>query len=98
MLYGLNENNYHLFQIHSLLATVKRLFSFLDKSDCVNLAIAPDVLATLVEKGQLHATDFRCLDLGSKQIVWKMFLSLAAAKLGGRQRRADFSLKLRSER
>ncbi len=77
---------------------MKRLFSFLDKADCVNLAIAPEVLAALVEKGQLHATDFRCLDLGSKQIVWKMFLSLAAAQLGGRQALADFSLRLRSER
>lgn len=92
MRYDLNDNNYHLFQIHSLLASVKRLISFFDKTDCVNLAIAPDVLATLVEKnGQLHATDFRCLDLSSKQIVWKMFLSLAAAKLGGRQGLVDFS-------
>ncbi|MCQ8183577.1 hypothetical protein NP603_20890 [Methylomonas sp. SURF-1] len=79
------------FKFTALLASVKRLISFFDKTDCVNLAIAPDVLATLVEKGQLHATDFRCLDLSSKQIVWKMFLSLAAAKLGGRQGLVDFS-------
>lgn len=79
------------FKFTALLASVKRLISFFDKTDCVNLAIAPDVLATLVEKGQLHVTDFRCLDLSSKQIVWKMFLSLAAAKLGGRQGLVDFS-------
>jgi len=47
----------------------------------VKLAIAPEVLAALLEKRQLQATDFRCLDLGSKQIVWKMFLTLAAARL-----------------
>lgn len=87
-----------MFQIHCLSVPVKRLFSFLDKADCVNLAIAPDVLAALVEKGQLHATDFRCLDLGSKQIVWKMFLGLAAAKLGGRQRLTELSLNLRNQR
>ncbi|WP_446810641.1 hypothetical protein ACH50O_03425 [Methylomonas sp. 2BW1-5-20] len=47
----------------------------------MRLAIAPEVLAALVEKGEIHATDFRCLDLGSKQIVWKMFLAQAKAKL-----------------
>jgi hypothetical protein len=39
------------------------------------------VLAALMANGQLHATDFRCLDLGSKQMVWKMLLSLAKSKL-----------------
>jgi len=66
---------------------VKRFFSFFSKTESVKLAIAPDVLAVLVEKGELHATDFRCLDLGSKQIVWKMFLSLAVTKLCDRQTR-----------
>jgi hypothetical protein len=47
----------------------------------VKLAIAPEVLTALVEKGQIHATDFRCLDFGSKQIVWKIFLSLAKSKM-----------------
>lgn len=45
------------------------------------MAIAPEILAALVEKGEIHATDFQCLDLGSKQIVWRIFLSLAKTKL-----------------
>lgn len=53
---------------------------FSRKSAAVKLAISPEILAGLVEKGQLHAADFRCLDLGSKQIVWKMLLTLALAK------------------
>lgn len=61
-------------------AAMHRLISFFRKPPTVRLAIAPEVLASLVEKGQLHAADFRCLDLGSKQIVWKMLLSLALAK------------------
>jgi hypothetical protein len=59
---------------------MNRLFSFFRKPPTVRLAIDPEVLASLVEKGQLHAADFRCLDLGSKQIVWKILLSLALAK------------------
>jgi hypothetical protein len=60
---------------------MKLLLSFFKARHAVKLAIAPNVLAALMENGQLHATDFRCLDLGSKQIVWKMLLSLAKAKL-----------------
>ncbi|MDP2903076.1 MAG: hypothetical protein Q8N96_08195 [Methylovulum sp.] len=60
---------------------MKNLLHFFRPRLTVKLAIAPDVLAALVEKGQLRATDFRCLDLGSKQIVWKMFLTLTKAKL-----------------
>jgi hypothetical protein len=59
---------------------MNRLSTFFRKPNTVKLAIAPEVLASLVEKGQLHAADFRCLDLGSKQIVWKMLLTLALAK------------------
>ncbi|MGR9085731.1 MAG: hypothetical protein ACU841_01480 [Gammaproteobacteria bacterium] len=59
---------------------MKNLLPFFRKPAAVKLAIAPDVLESLIEKGQLHATDFKCLDLGSKQAVWKMFLSLALAK------------------
>lgn len=59
---------------------MNRLFSFFRNPPTVRLAIDPEVLASLVEKGQLHAADFRCLDLGSKQIVWKILLSLALAK------------------
>jgi hypothetical protein len=64
----------------TLFAAMNHLFSYLRRPSAVRLAIAPEVLASLVEKGQLHAADFRCLDLGSKQIVWKMLLSLALAK------------------
>ncbi|MBD9357146.1 hypothetical protein [Methylomonas albis] len=60
---------------------MKRLFPLFREPEAVRLAIAPEVLAALVEKGEIHATDFRCLDLGSKQIVWKMFLAQAKAKL-----------------
>jgi hypothetical protein len=56
------------------------LFSFFYKPTTVRLAIDSEILAALIENGQLHAADFRCLDLGSKQIVWKMLLSLALAK------------------
>jgi hypothetical protein len=62
---------------------VNKLLAFFQEPSAVRLAIAPEVLATLVEKGELHATDFRCLDLRSKRIVWKMFLLLAMSKLGG---------------
>lgn len=63
---------------------MKNLFPFFQTSITVKLAIAPEVLAALVEKGQIHATDFRCLDSNSKQIVWNMFLSLAKAKISDR--------------
>lgn len=86
-LYATNENDYHQLNFSTCPATVKSYFQFFNKTESVKLAIAPDVLAVLVEKGELRATDFRCLDLVSKQIVWKMFLSLAAAKLSGRQTR-----------
>ncbi len=67
----------------SILPTLimKNLFGFLRGPLVVKLAITPDVLAELIEKGQLHATDFKCLDLGSKHIVGKIFLTLAKAKL-----------------
>ncbi|MCL7422183.1 MAG: hypothetical protein M8364_14890 [Methylobacter sp.] len=68
---------------------MKKLFSMFRPSPFVNLAIAPDVLASLVEKGQIHATDFRCLDFGSKQIVWKIFLSLAKSKINTTPNRRD---------
>lgn len=59
---------------------MKNLFPFFRTPLAVKLAIAPDVLASLIEKGQIHATDFRCLNFGSKQFVWKIFLSLAKSK------------------
>jgi len=64
---------------------MKNLFPFFRTPLAVKLAIAPEVLASLVEKGQIHATDFRCLDLGSKQIVWKMFLSVAKSKINSKK-------------
>jgi len=60
---------------------MKTFLSFFRPAPFVKLAIAPEVLTALVEKGQIHATDFRCLDFGSKQIVWKIFLSLAKSKM-----------------
>jgi len=60
---------------------VNKLFSLFREPAAVRLSISPEVLAALVKKGELHATDFRCLDFGSKQIVWKIFLSLAKSRL-----------------
>lgn len=60
---------------------MKFLFSFFRPPLTVKLEIDPQCLASLMERGQIHATDFRCLDLGSKQIVWKMLLSLAKSKI-----------------
>jgi len=60
---------------------MKFLFSFFRPPPTVKLEIDPQCLASLMERGQIHATDFRCLDLGSKQIVWKMLLSLAKSKV-----------------
>lgn len=60
---------------------MKFLFSFFRPSLTVKLEIDPQCLASLMERGQIHATDFRCLDLGSKQIVWKMLLSLAKSRI-----------------
>ena len=59
---------------------MKLFLSLFKAPQAVKLEIQPKVLAALMANGQLHATDFRCLDLGSKQIVWKMLLSLAQAK------------------
>ena len=47
----------------------------------VKLEIEPSFLASLLANGQIHATDFHCLDISSKQIVWKILLSLAKSKL-----------------
>lgn len=69
-----------MIQIFYLLCLHESVISFFRKPSTVRLAIAPEVLASLFENGQLHAADFRCLDLGSKQIVWKMLLTLALTK------------------
>ena len=41
----------------------------------VHIAISPNVLASLIEGGYIHAVDFKCLDIDSKKTVWKLFLS-----------------------
>ena len=40
----------------------------------VQIAISPNVLASLIECGYIHAADFKCLDVDSKKTVWKLFL------------------------
>lgn len=60
---------------------MKNLLTLFRPSSTVKLAMEPKVLAILLEKGQLHATDFRCLDLGSKRIVWKLLLIRLKTKL-----------------
>jgi len=68
---------------------MKLFSSFLKTPATVKLEIEPHYLAALIANGQLHATDFRCLDLSSKQIVWKLLLTLAKAKLNGKDRFAE---------
>jgi hypothetical protein len=63
---------------------MKFLSPFFRPSLTVKLEVEPKFLASLMEKGQIHATDFRCLDIGSKKIVWEMLLSLAKSKLGNK--------------
>jgi hypothetical protein len=45
------------------------------ENNLVHIAISPNVLASLIERGTIHAIDFRCLDIDSKKTVWKLFLS-----------------------
>lgn len=45
------------------------------KKHLVKIAISPNALASLIQKGQIHAVDFRCLDSESKKTVWKLLLS-----------------------
>lgn len=49
----------------------------------VKLAISPELLASLIESGQIHASDFRCLDLASKVTAWEIFLSSAKLRKTG---------------
>lgn len=57
-------------------------FPFFKHAQTVKLEIEPTFLADLMRNGQIHPSDFRCLDIGSKQIVWRMLLSLTKSKLG----------------
>lgn len=75
---------------------MKLFLSFFKAPQAVKLEMAPNVLAALMEKGQLHATDFRCLDMGSKQIVWNMLLSLAKSKLTAARRNCNLGKETRS--
>lgn len=45
------------------------------ENNLVHIAISPNVLASLIESGYIHAIDFRCMDIDSKKMVWKLFLS-----------------------
>jgi hypothetical protein len=53
---------------------------FLDmENSLVHIAIKPNTLAALIQSGQIHAVDFKCLNVDSKRIVWKLFLSVLKA-------------------
>ncbi len=61
-----------------------KLFTlFFSRPSTVKLEIETRFLVSLLEKGQIHAADFRCLDFDSKQLVWKALLSLTKSKFGG---------------
>lgn len=45
------------------------------ENNLVHIAISPNALAALIESGTIHAVDFKCLDIDSKKMVWKLFLS-----------------------
>ena len=66
---------------------MKCTLKFFEPSD-LKLEMKPEVLASLLETGHIHATDFRCLDFSSKKIVWKMLLSLAKSKWAKSQQSA----------
>lgn len=41
----------------------------------IHIAISSNALSYLLERGQIHAMDFRCLNKESKKIVWKLLLN-----------------------
>jgi len=47
----------------------------------VKIEVDSKFFTSLLETGQIHVTDFRCLDLNSKKIVWESLLSLAKARI-----------------
>ncbi|WP_020563503.1 hypothetical protein [Methylosarcina fibrata] len=59
---------------------MKFFSSFFSTPATVKLEIVPNFLASLLASGHIHVADFRCLDLSSKQIVWKLLLSLTNHK------------------
>ncbi len=57
-------------------------FSFFRTPATVKLEIETQFLVSLMENDLIHASDFRCLDLHSKKLVWRILLSQAKAKFG----------------
>jgi hypothetical protein len=47
----------------------------------VHIAVSPDFLASLIEQNAIHVLDFKCLNLDSKKIIWKLFLSAMASTI-----------------
>lgn len=70
---------------------MKLTLKFFEPTD-LKLEMKPEVLASLLETGQIHATDFRCLDFSSKRIVWKILLSLAKSKWADRNQQSMYVL------
>lgn len=56
---------------------MKTLLSLFTRQPAIEVAIEADLLAALIRQGHLHAADFRCLNLNSKQRVWRILLDLA---------------------
>lgn len=48
--------------------------------DVIKLAFNSQTLALLIRSGQLHVSDFYCLDKDSKQGVWSLLRSGAASQ------------------
>lgn len=44
----------------------------------INLSFTPEILASLIQRGRLHASDFNCLDDSAKAHVWQMLLASVA--------------------
>jgi hypothetical protein len=51
------------------------------ENNLVHIAISSNTLALLIERGYIHAVDFKCLDFDSKKVVWKLFLSAVRATI-----------------
>ncbi len=47
----------------------------------VNISLAPNTLAELIQSESLHGVDFQCLDPASKKIVCELFLSCLKSKM-----------------
>jgi len=75
------ENDYHLYRQMPKHPFMKIFSAFFKAPLTVKIEIESQFLATLMKNGQIHATDFRCLDLGSKQTVWQILLSLAKSRV-----------------